>query len=186
MTAAADPPLAALSDDELVALCRRHPEAFAEVVLRHQALVFGAAFRIVRDPSTAEDLAQEAFLRAFKAMEEYRGESGLAPWLYRIARNLALNNVTRRRETPSDSLPERIEEVTPESETLRRADIQAVRSALERLPDALRRPIFLREFRGLSYEEIAMEMGLPINTIRTRIFRAKAALEQILGGGQWA
>jgi RNA polymerase sigma-70 factor (ECF subfamily) len=181
-TTAADPPLAEASDEDLVARCRRQPEAFAEVVRRHQAVVFGAAFRVVHDPTAAEDLAQEAFLRAFKALDDYRGEGGLAAWLYRIARNLALNSVTRSRETPTDDLPDPIDEVTPESEALRSADIAAVRAALQRLPEALRRPLVLREYRGMAYEEIAECMGLPVNTIKTRIHRAKQGLEHILGG----
>jgi RNA polymerase sigma-70 factor (ECF subfamily) len=101
-------------------------------------------------------------------------------WLYSIARNLALNMVTRSREQPHDLVIDITDHTSPESETMRGHDILSVRQAIDSLPDAMRHPLVLREYRDLTYEEIAVELGIPLNTVRTRIFRAKKALERLL------
>ena len=176
--------LADLDDTQLVEACRRDPHHFGEVVRRHQRLVFGAAFRVVKDPTVAEDVAQEAFLRAFKAIDGYRGEGELGAWLYRISRNLALNVVTRSRETPSEQMTEILDPArTPEAEAIRSEDIRSVQVALREVPELLRQPLVMREYQHMSYEDIADTIGIPLNTVRTRIFRAKRALETRIEGG---
>ncbi|GIU91867.1 MAG: RNA polymerase sigma-H factor [Acidimicrobiia bacterium] len=172
-------PWSTLDDAALLRASRDDPEAFGELVRRHQAVVFGAAFRVVGDRQVAEDLAQEAFLRAFQASGEFRGEGTVGAWLYRIAKNLALNQVSRRREHPGD-LPDLPAKTDPESEYLRTADIRAVRQAVASLPAPLREPLVLREYQGLSYDEIGRRLGLATNTVRTRIHRGRKAVQEAL------
>jgi RNA polymerase sigma-70 factor (ECF subfamily) len=175
--------LAGLDDIALIEACRLDPHVFAEVVRRHQRLVFGAAFRIVKDATAAEDIAQEAFLRAFKAVDDYRGEGALGAWLYRISRNLALNVVSRSQETPTEEMADLLDPAhTPEAEAIRREDIRAVQVALREIPELLRRPLVMREYQHMTYEDIAEAIGIPLNTVRSRIFRAKRALETQLEG----
>ena len=174
-----------LDDTQLIEACRHAPHAFGEVVRRHQRVVFGAAFRIVKDATVAEDVAQEAFLRAFKAVDDYRGEGELGAWLYRISRNLALNVVSRNRETPTEGMTELLDPArTPEAETIRQEDIRSVQVALREVPELLRRPLVMREYQHMTYEDIAEAIDIPINTVRSRIFRAKRALEAQLEGRQ--
>lgn len=172
-----------LDDIELIEACRLEPHHFSEVVRRHQRLVFGAAFRVVKDATVAEDVAQEAFLRAFKAVDAYRGEGEVGAWLYRISRNLALNVVSRSRETPTEEMTDLLDPArTPEAEAIRREDIRSVRVALREVPELLRRPLIMREYQHMTYEDIAETIGIPLNTVRSRIFRAKRALEAQLEG----
>jgi RNA polymerase sigma-70 factor (ECF subfamily) len=171
---------AEMSDSELLAASQSDPDAFGELVSRHQAFVFGAAFRVVRDPNRAQDIAQEAFLRAFRSASQFRGESEVRGWLYSIARNLALNAVTRSREQPHDLVIDITDHSSPETEIMRGHDIGTVRRAVESLPEAMRSPLVLRVYGDLTYEEISEKLGIPLNTVRTRIFRAKKALERLL------
>ena len=132
--------------------------------------------RVVRNPVLAEDIAQEAFVRAYRALPDFRGQAQVRSWLYRIATNLALNAVSRRREYPQDTLPDVAVVRSPERDAelaLMREDLAA---AIEDLPPDLREALVLREFEGLSYQEIADRTGLPLNTVRTRILRARRAL----------
>lgn len=155
-------------------------EAFAEIVRRHQSFVYGAVLRVVRNPAIAEDLSQETFIRAFRGLGDFRGDSQVRSWLYRIATNLALNAVTRRKEFPSEDIPEEVAPAGPESQAETAAMGSAMREAIEALPPDLARPLMLREYDGLSYEEIAATLELPLNTVRTRIFRARRALRDEL------
>jgi len=130
----------------------------------------------------AQDVAQEAFVRAHRALAGFRGQSQVRSWLYRIATNLALNAVQRRREYPTDSMPEGRTVGGPERQT----ELEGLRSALEEaiaaLSEELRVPLVMREYGGLSYAEIAEETGLPLNTVRTRILRARRALRSSMEG----
>jgi RNA polymerase sigma-70 factor (ECF subfamily) len=101
-------------------------------------------------------------------------------WLYRIAHNLALNAVTRSREVPTEEVFDDVLSATPEWHVLRQADITRVREAIASLPQALRTPLVLREYTEASYDEISDRLGLPLNTVRTRIHRARNALEAVL------
>jgi RNA polymerase sigma-70 factor, ECF subfamily len=170
-----------VDDAELLRSSVTNPLAFGELVSRHQAFVFGAAFRITRDHSLAEDIAQEAFLKAFRMAGDYRAEGPVRAWLYRIARNLAINAVTRSREVPSEEQIDLPTDRTPEWHLLRAAKIDDVRKAVLSLPEALRTALIEREYNDCSYEQIAHKLGLPLNTVRTRIHRARKALEEALG-----
>lgn len=169
-----------LSDAELVAVIAEDSSAFGELVRRHQDFVYGAALRVVRNPTLAEDVAQEAFVRAYKALPEFRQESHVRSWLYRIATNLALNAVTRSRELAHDDVP--VVKTAPSAERSAEQALLQERlgEAMKGLPDGLREPLVMRELQGLSYQEIADEMDLPLNTVRTRILRARRALRDEL------
>ncbi len=167
----------ASSDLDLVRAAGDEVEAFAELVRRHQDFVFGAVLRVVRDRTQAEDLAQEAFLRAYRGRDRFRGDAAVRTWLYRIATNLAMNAVTRRREYPTESVPEQPVAVAGPAGHVEAAALRAhLLEAIETLSDELRVPLLLRERRNLSYQEIASATGLPLNTVRTRILRARRAL----------
>lgn len=173
-------PYGDLDDVELAVAAVDDLEAFGELVRRHQDFVYGAALRVVRNTTLAQDIAQEAFVRAHRGLANFKGESQVRSWLYRIATNLALNAVQRRKEYPSETLPEPPAPSGPERQT----ELQALRTALEdaiaTLPEDQRVPLVMREYGGLSYQEIAEETGLPLNTVRTRILRARRALRSKL------
>jgi RNA polymerase sigma-70 factor (ECF subfamily) len=154
-------------------------EAFGELIRRHQDFVYGSVLRVVKNPTLAEDISQDCFLRAYRALPDFRGESQVRSWLYRIAHNLAINAVTRRREYPTDIMPEIL--ASTEGGPARSAEMSelatAMGEAIELLPEDLKRPLVLRELQHMSYEDIAGELEVPLNTVRTRIFRARRALQ---------
>ncbi|MGH6636506.1 MAG: RNA polymerase sigma factor RpoE, partial [Gammaproteobacteria bacterium] len=148
--------------------------------------------RYVRDPSDALDVAQEAFLKAYRAIPKFRGESAFYTWLYRIAINTAKNYLVMMSRRPTEVEPETFEGETPELESILKdqatpenllltEEIQrTIVEAIETLPEDLRTAINLREVEGLSYEEIAQVMSCPIGTVRSRIFRAREAIDKRL------
>jgi RNA polymerase sigma-70 factor (ECF subfamily) len=167
-------------DFELVAAATAGElEAFGELIRRHQDFVYGSVLRVVKNPTLAEDVSQDCFLRAYRALPDFRGDSQVRSWLYRIAHNLALNAVTRRREYPTDTMPETL--ASSASGPARSAEINelgtAIDKAIETLPEDLKQPLVLRELQHMTYEDIAAELDLPLNTVRTRIFRARRALQ---------
>jgi RNA polymerase sigma-70 factor (ECF subfamily) len=183
---------ASVSDEQLVARAQQGDKrSFDLLVLKYQHKVLALVRRFVRDPVEAEDIAQEAFVKAYRALASFRGESAFYTWLYRIAVNAAKNALDSRKRRPgsdvdideieefafSDSL--RVEE-NPES-LLASEDLQrVVQETLAGLPDELRQALVLREFEGMSYEEIAAEMSCPIGTVRSRIFRAREAIDHAI------
>ncbi len=164
------------SDAELAAVATNDLDAFAELIRRHQDFVFGAVLRVVKNRTMAEDVAQDAFLRAHRGLVNFRGDAQVRSWLYRIATNLAMNAVTRRKEYPTDQVPERPVQTGPASLMEREELKAALRDAIAELPDELREPLVLREYQEMSYQEIADATGLPLNTVRTRILRGRRAL----------
>jgi RNA polymerase sigma-70 factor (ECF subfamily) len=170
-------------------------QAFALLVTKYQRKVIRLIARLIRDPAEVEDVAQEAFLKAYRALPQFRGESAFYTWLYRIAVNTAKNHLVAqgRRPIPMSSFQdddddgepfaadEAIADIqTPDSVLLSRQIAETVNRAIEALPVELRTAVTLREIEGLSYEEIAEAMNCPIGTVRSRIFRAREAIaEQI-------
>lgn len=168
--------------------------AFELLVSKYQRRIIRLIARFVRDPATVEDLAQDSFLRAYRAIGQFRGESAFYTWLYRIAVNTAKKSLAdSKRErviTQTDTENDEGEtfahgeqltdESTPESEIASRQIIAAVNAAVDALPEELRQAITLREVEGLSYEEIADLMTCPIGTVRSRIFRAREAIAERL------
>ncbi|HET9836493.1 MAG TPA: RNA polymerase sigma factor RpoE [Rhodanobacteraceae bacterium] len=163
--------------------------AFDLLVRKYRHKILGLISRYVHDWSECEDVAQEAFVRAWRALPAFRGESAFYTWMYKIAVNTAKNHlVAQGRRPPADDLDAdtavQIEagarlrdEATPEHELARREIEQTVFATVEALPEELRVAITLREVDGLSYEEIAERMGCPIGTVRSRIFRAREAID---------
>ncbi|MEY2777843.1 MAG: hypothetical protein RLY30_1941 [Pseudomonadota bacterium] len=170
-------------------------QAFALLVTKYQRKVIRLIARLIRDPAEVEDVAQEAFLKAYRALPQFRGESAFYTWLYRIAVNTAKNHLVAqgRRPIPMSSFQdddddgepfaadEAIADIqTPDSVLLSRQIAETVNRAIEALPVELRTAVTLREIEGLSYEEIAEAMNCPIGTVRSRIFRAREVIaEQI-------
>ncbi len=169
--------------------------AFALLVEKYQRKVIRLISRLIRDPAEVEDVAQEAFLKAYRALPQFRGDSAFYTWIYRIAVNTAKNHLVAqgRRPIPMSSFQgedddgepfaadEAIADIqTPDAVLMSRQIAQTVNRAIEALPAELRTAVTLREIDGLSYEEIAEAMNCPIGTVRSRIFRAREAIaEQI-------
>ncbi len=163
--------------------------AFDLLVIKYRRKLARLLARIVRDPGMAEDVLQETFIKAFRALPQFRGDSAFYTWLYRIGVNTARNQLGEERHRPllmaelesgdeenGRSVQECPDDGTPETELLSREIIEAVNRAMDGLQDDLRQAIALRELEGLSYEEIARRMNCPIGTVRSRIFRAREAI----------
>lgn len=163
--------------------------AFDLLVRKYRHKILGLISRYVHDWSECEDVAQEAFVRAWRALPAFRGESAFYTWLYKIAVNTAKNHlVAQGRRPPAGDIDAETavqidagmrlrDEATPERELARHQIEQTVFYTVEGLPEELRAAITLREVDGLSYEEIAERMGCPIGTVRSRIFRAREAID---------
>ena len=183
-----------VSDLSLVRRVQRGDKgAFDVLVLKYQHKLVKLVTRYVRNPAEAEDIDQEAFIKAYRALPQFRGDSAFYTWLYRIAINTAKNAVVSRERSPvdynfdRDSIDESYDmqgrlkdEDTPEGLVLTDEIRHTVNAAIEQLPEDLRTAIVLRELEGLSYEQIAGTMGCPVGTVRSRIFRAREAIDHRL------
>jgi RNA polymerase sigma-70 factor (ECF subfamily) len=177
-------------DQQLVERVQRGDKAaFDLLVVKYQRKIFRLLSRLIRDAAEIEDVAQEAFVKAYRALPNFRGESAFYTWLYRIAINTAKNYLVsqgRRAPTSTQSDVEEAETFddgdhlrdlnTPDSMLVTKQVGEAVNRAIDQLPEDLRTAIVLRELEGLSYEEIAESMQCPIGTVRSRIFRAREAI----------
>ncbi len=163
--------------------------AFDQLVAKYQRKLSRLLARFIRDPSEVEDVAQEAFIKAYRALPSFRGDSAFYTWLYRIGINTAKNYLVaqgRRAPTSTEYDSEEAESFddgeqlrdinTPESLLLSKQIGETVNAAMEGLPEELRTAIMLRELEGMSYEEISRIMNCPIGTVRSRIFRAREAV----------
>lgn len=163
--------------------------AFDQLVGKYQRKLGRLLSRFIRDPSEVEDVTQEAFIKAYRALPQFRGDSAFYTWLYRIGINTAKNYLVsqgRRAPTSTEYDAEEAESFedasqlrdinTPESLLLSKQIGQTINIAIDALPEELRSAIVLREIEGLSYEEIASMMDCPIGTVRSRIFRAREAV----------
>ncbi len=174
--------------------------AFDALVLKYQHKVVKLVGRYVRDPTEAEDVAQDAFIKAYRALPRFRGDSAFYTWLYRIAINTAKNAVAARIRNPVDfdydhgddessgGLEARMSDTAPPEALAMTEEIRnTVNAAIAALPEDLRTAIVLRELEGMSYEEIAEAMACPVGTVRSRIFRAREAIDarlsQVFDGG---
>jgi RNA polymerase sigma-70 factor (ECF subfamily) len=180
-------------DRELVKRVKKGDStAFDVLVRKYQHKIVKLIGRYVHDPDAALDVAQEAFIKAYRGLERFRGESAFYTWLYRIAINTAKNHLASEgRRTPDQSVdvddaerydgPSALKDsASPERQVLADEIEQTVWQAIESLPDDLRTAITLRELEGMSYEEIAQAMACPIGTVRSRIFRAREAIDNAL------
>ena len=181
------------NDQQLVQRVQKGDKAAFDLLVRkYQHRVLKLVGRFVSDAAEAEDVAQEAFLKAYRALPAFRGDSAFYTWLYRIAINTAKNTLVSNRRRPVDfdldlQDPEQHDRQallkdadTPEGVLLTDEIRGVVERALEQLPEDLRTAIVLRELEGLSYEEIAEAMDCPVGTVRSRIFRAREAIDKKL------
>jgi RNA polymerase sigma-70 factor (ECF subfamily) len=167
--------------------------AFDLLVRKYQHKVVKLVLRYVRNPAEAEDIAQEAFIKAYRALPQFRGDSAFYTWMYRIAINTAKNSLASRDRSPiaydldltdpeeSHSVQSKLQDPdTPEGMALTEEIRLIVNSAIDALPEELKTAIVLRELDGLSYEEISAAMECPVGTVRSRIFRAREAIDKRL------
>jgi RNA polymerase sigma-70 factor (ECF subfamily) len=182
---------ASVTDKQLVERVQKGDRnAFDLLVLKYQHKILSLVARYVHDSDEVQDVAQEAFIKAYRALPGFRGDSAFYTWLYRIAINTAKNHlVSRSRRPPGTDVDlddatyldggEPLRDVdTPENRLFGEELHRLVTAALENLPDELRTAVTLREFDGLSYEEIAAVMECPVGTVRSRIFRARDAIDR--------
>ena len=187
------------TDQKLVQRAQRGDlRAFDLLVLKYQGRIAALVRRYVSDDGEVEDVTQEAFIKAFRALGKFRGDSAFYTWLYRIAANAAKNYLVAKGRRPgADATIEDAEgfdqggllsdSASPEALAMGGELSEVVESALNALPDELKAALMLREFDGLSYDDIADVLGCPVGTVRSRIFRAREAIdqrvkEQIRGG----
>lgn len=183
-----------VTDQELVARVQRgDKKAFDLLVLKYQHRIMHLISRYVYDSSEVMDVCQEAFIKAYRALPNFRGDSAFYTWLYRIAANTAKNHlVARSRRPPSDDIDAQEAEYhaagsmlkeneTPEALIAKEELERVIFATIDKLPEDLRTAITLREMEGMSYEEIATTMDCPVGTVRSRIFRAREAIDQKIG-----
>ena len=185
--------LAQDSDQQLVERVQQGDKrAFDLLVLKYQHKIVAVVHRYVRDSADVNDVVQEAFIKAYRALANFRGDSAFYTWMYRIAINTAKNHlISKGRRLPSSDVDideaeyyagnENLQDVdTPENNLFRDELHEAVQNTIKSLPDDLRTAVTLREMEGLSYEEIAEIMECPVGTVRSRIFRAREAIDKIV------
>lgn len=178
------------NDSALVTLVKNgDKQAFNLLVSKYQYRIRSLVSRLIKDSAEQEDIVQEAFIKAYRAISRFRGDSAFYTWLYRIAVNTAKNHLASASRRPpvldveinEDApmrTPERlIETNTPEAIMQNDQLVEAIRKAIRELPEELRQAITLRELEGLNYEDIAEAMGCPIGTVRSRIFRAREVIQ---------
>ncbi|EAQ99376.1 RNA polymerase sigma factor RpoE [Congregibacter litoralis] len=184
---------ASVTDKQLVVRVQKGDKsAFDLLVIKYQQKIMSLISRYVHDADEVQDVAQEAFIKAYRALPNFRGDSAFYTWLYRIAINTAKNHLVSRSRRPpgsdvdvddaqyleaGDALRDR---ESPENALFGEELRVKVHTALDDLPDDLRTAVTLREFDGLSYEEIAAVMECPVGTVRSRIFRAREAIDKIV------
>ncbi len=176
-------------DNELVLrVAAGDRDAFRLIVERHQTRIFYLGLQFLRSMEDAQDYAQEVFLRAYRKIDSFRGQVPFAAWLYRLAFNLAVNgyHVSRRRlaEASSDDVVIAAREPPPETRLIEAERAEEVRRVLARLPEAYNIVIRMHYFDGMSYPEISRATGLPVNTIKSHVFRAKRILRKHLAHDQ--
>ncbi len=179
------------TDKELVRRVQQGDRrAFDLLFSRYQLKILSLVSRYLRDPQDVEDVTQEAFIKAFRALPRFRGDSAFYTWLYRIAINTAKNHLVARSRRPPgtdvdvedaefmDGADLLRESESPEAALARDELSEAIDEAIGQLPDDLKSAVTLREFDGLSYEQIAQIMDCPVGTVRSRIFRARESIDQ--------
>jgi RNA polymerase sigma-70 factor (ECF subfamily) len=181
-----------LDEDLVLRVQQGDKSAFDLLVVKYQHKIIQLVNRYVKDPSEAQDVAQESFIKAYRALGNFRGDSAFYTWLYRIAINTAKNYLVSRSRRSSDyqvdvqdaeaieNAPQLQGMETPERLLLNQEIIDTIKTAIDKLPEEMRVAIMLREFEGMSYEEIAEAMDCPVGTVRSRIFRAREAIDSKL------
>jgi len=178
-----------MTDEEIVGHVQKgDTRPFAELVERYQNAVYGMALRFTGAPGDAEDVAQEAFLKAFRSLPSFMGEAGPSTWLYRIAYNLCIDWLRkhRRPDRRSSSMEESAEpsdgRVDLEAGVIASEERERVRTALAELDEKYRSPIEMLYYQKMSYGQIASVLDIPEKTVETRLYRARKLLRERLGG----
>lgn len=181
-----------LDEDLVLKVQQGDKKSYDLLVLKYQHRIIQLVNRYVKDPSEAQDVAQEAFIKAYRALGSFRGDSAFYTWLYRIAINTAKNYLVARTRRSSDyevdiqdaeaseNAPQLQGMETPERLLISQEIVDTIKTAIEKLPEDMRIAIMLREFEGMSYEEIAETMECPVGTVRSRLFRAREAIDSKL------
>ena len=173
-----------MNEEQLVAACLAgHREAFEIIVERHRRTVYQLCYRFVGNHEDASDLSQDVFVRAYKGLQRFRGQSSLGTWLYRIGVNVCLNRVSAKRPLtePIDARPH-VDERAPDAagELLRAERAAEVRAAIARLPNKQRATVILRVYHELSHEEIAGILGSSVGAVKANFFHALGNLKRLL------
>jgi RNA polymerase sigma-70 factor (ECF subfamily) len=171
-------------DQEAILACRRgERQAFDRLVERYQRDVYRLCYRFVNDHEDANDLAQEAFIKAYRALDRFRGDSAFSTWLYRIAVNTCLN-FRAGRKPRAEELPEALEDHRPRADegVLSEERSKRVRAAIKRLPEKQRATLILKTYHELSHEEVAGVLGSTVGTVKANLFHGLANLRKILAG----
>jgi len=181
---AVEPPLAApVVDDQalIAATLAGRPEAFGELVTRYERAVYHLAVRTLRDRTEAEDAAQEAFLKAYRALGTFRPGAKFSTWIFTICYRGCCDRLAKRKRFSGDELPDRAETAAgPELLAERNDEAVRLRAAIDALPEKYRAVITLYHLQGKQYEEIATVLNLPLGTVKTHLFRAKEQLRKVL------
>lgn len=180
-------------DEELVARVQQgDKKAFDLLTIKYQYKIIQLVNSYIKDPSEAQDVAQEAFIKAYRALDTFRGDAAFYTWLYRIAINTAKNYLLSRSRRSShfeidiqdaekvENLPELHDLDAPDQQLANEQIIETIKQTINLLPEEMRTAIMLRELEGMSYEEIAVTMDCPVGTVRSRIFRAREAIDNKL------
>lgn len=169
------------ADTELVSLVAKGSEsAFKELLDRHQGAVYQLAYRFLGDPNEAEDIAQETFLRLYRAADRYQPRASLRTYLFRIAKNLCIDFLRKKRPEPMEHIPETMDLDSPQDQLERAQSIQIILNSIEALPEHQRMAILLRHNSGLRYQEIADVMEVTVSAVESLLVRARKTLRQRL------
>lgn len=170
------------SDAELLAQAQQGDQrAFGELVGRHKGRIWAVCLRITGNPHDAEDALQNALTSAWQNLSKFRGDAKFTTWIHRIAANAALAIIRKRRETPDEDVDTNLASSAPAIDE-RVAVVEAVQAALAQLPENFREAIVLREYAELTYADIAAHQGIPVQTVKSRINRARTQLRESLAG----
>lgn len=168
------------TDAELLALARDGDQrAYGELVGRHKGRIWAVCLRITGNQHDAEDALQNALTSAWQNLDKFRGDAKFTTWMHRIAANAALAVIRKRRETPDEHVDTNAASTAPAIDE-RVAVVEAVQTALASLPETFREAIVLREYAELTYADIASHQGVPVQTVKSRINRARAQLRHVL------
>lgn len=179
------------SDDYLVLKSQRgDAKSFELLILKYQRRIFNVIYRIVRDQNIVEDLAQDTFLNAYNSIKNFKRQSSFYTWIYRVAVNISLNYLAKQKKlkTVDDTIMETEDivekmstyDVSPEKSLGSKESTSIIFKAINKLPDDMRIAVMLRDYEGLSYQEVSEVMDCPIGTVRSRIFRGRAILKETL------
>ena len=167
--------------DWVAATLGGNPEAFTILVERYDRAVYHLAYRTVRDPDEARDVAQEAFFKAYRSLKTFKPGAKFSTWIFAIAYHACCDRLHRRKRYSNEPFPDRADAAPgPEATTVASDEARRLRAAIDRLPEKYRTVITLYHLQGKQYEEIAIVLGVPLGTVKTHLFRAKERLRTLL------